>query len=217
MSTVAFSRSFRLMVIADLDLVGDQQVWLERINQAALAADENVVIFQIRARSVEDSELEDTAQRALDVIRSVNVRIPVVLNGSETMAVHLGFDGFHIRESQIHRFRPISSPLFRSVAVHSLEVVQRHSESLSADVLVCSPIFLSTWKNSEPRGLKWLKEMVEATKLPVFALGGVTPARVKECIHAGAAGVAILSGIMGVTDPGDALRRYSMSLMSATS
>ncbi|MGH9211084.1 MAG: thiamine phosphate synthase [Acidimicrobiales bacterium] len=42
--------------------------------------------------------------------------------------------------------------------------------------------------------------------LPVYALGGVGRGRVAACIHAGAAGVAVMGAIMRADDPGKAVR-----------
>lgn len=45
-------------------------------------------------------------------------------------------------------------------------------------------------------------------RLPVYALGGVTPERIGPCLAAGSYGVAVLSGIMQADRPGEAARAY---------
>ena len=57
-------------------------------------------------------------------------------------------------------------------------------------------------------GVERLAEMAESVKLPVFALGGITPDRVDECLAAGAVGVAVMSGVMSLANAGELARRY---------
>jgi thiamine monophosphate synthase len=45
-------------------------------------------------------------------------------------------------------------------------------------------------------------------RLPVFAVGGVTPARVAEVVRAGASGVAVIAAILGTARPADAVKAF---------
>jgi len=46
-----------------------------------------------------------------------------------------------------------------------------------------------------------LHEATQAASLPVFAIGGVTPARAKRALNAGAYGVACIRSILGAENP----------------
>jgi thiamine monophosphate synthase len=48
--------------------------------------------------------------------------------------------------------------------------------------------------------------------LPVYALGGVTPGRVEDCLRAGAVGVAVISGVLGAPSPAAAIADYLRAL-----
>ncbi len=70
------------------------------------------------------------------------------------------------------------------------------AESAGADYLVAAPVFDVPGKGA-PLGLAGLRAICEAARLPVFALGGVTPVRARSCLEAGAHGVARLRGWEG--------------------
>ncbi|WP_433049514.1 thiamine phosphate synthase [Dactylosporangium sp. CS-033363] len=67
-----------------------------------------------------------------------------------------------------------------------------------------SPIFATRSKPGygPPLGLAALGRMAVVAPVPVYALGGVdTPARVRDCLDEGAAGVAVMGAVMRADDP----------------
>jgi thiamine-phosphate pyrophosphorylase len=63
-------------------------------------------------------------------------------------------------------------------------------------------------------GLAALAAMAQRGKRPVIALGGVTPATAAACLAAGAAGVAVMGGIMAAADPAAATAALLEALAS---
>jgi thiazole tautomerase (transcriptional regulator TenI) len=57
-------------------------------------------------------------------------------------------------------------------------------------------------------GLAELRQMVAMTNIPVIAIGGITPERIAQVRDAGAAGVAVISGIWGAREPSSAATHY---------
>lgn len=85
-----------------------------------------------------------------------------------------------------------------------------------ADYIVYGHVYETASKpGSAPRGIAALRETVEAAERPVIAIGGVKPEHVREVLAAGAAGIAVLSGILLAPDPSAELLRYRMELEEA--
>jgi thiazole tautomerase (transcriptional regulator TenI) len=63
-----------------------------------------------------------------------------------------------------------------------------------------------------PRGIEGLKEVVNSTNLPVIAIGGIQPQNTLDVIEAGAAGIAVLSGVLLASNPLRAVKEYSYRL-----
>ncbi|MER5333550.1 thiamine phosphate synthase [Micromonospora sp. NPDC002717] len=90
----------------------------------------------------------------------------------------------------------------------------------SEDYATLSPVFPSRSKPGygpplRPAGLRGL---IEASPVPVLALGGVqTPEHLHACVAAGAAGVAVLGAIMRADDPTEVAATLTAAFRSAVS
>ena len=98
-------------------------------------------------------------------------------------------------------------------SVHSLpEAIE--AEINSADWVVFGPVYETPSKRGfgPPQGLDKLSRVATAVKIPVIAIGGITPARVREVRRAGAQGVAVISAILTADSPAAATRRFLEAL-----
>lgn len=101
-------------------------------------------------------------------------------------------------------------------SVHSWEEAERAQED-GADYVTVSPVFETPSKpgHGPAIGLEILGEFCDALRLPVVALGGVTPDTAGACIEAGAAAVAVMGEIMRADDVGAVTGRYLEALEAA--
>lgn len=82
------------------------------------------------------------------------------------------------------------------VSIHSVEEAKT-AEKLGASYVTAGHIFATDCKKGlAPRGLEFLKAVCESVKIPVYAIGGITPDNMQRCIDVGAAGVCVMSGLM---------------------
>lgn len=207
----------RLYVVADLDYVGDVERWLAVLAALDSVAERQPLAIQIRAKQLDRQELAAVAEQA----RRAVAHASLVLNGPPALAKALGCDGVHWPESDVLAAPDVLSSgavagalAFRTAAVHDAAAVFG-AERAGANGLVFAPVFRPTWKPAKARGLDALRQTVAEASQPVFALGGITPARVGACIAAGAHGVAVLGGVLGAADPAAAAVDYLEALLRA--
>lgn len=83
-----------------------------------------------------------------------------------------------------------------------------------ADYVYFSPVFKTKSKpGAEGVGVGPLRQCCDRVgSTPVYALGGIKPGNVADCLDAGASGVAVLSGILYADDPAAAAAAYLEAL-----
>lgn len=98
------------------------------------------------------------------------------------------------------------------VSIHNAEeAIQREQEG--ADYLMFGHIFATKSKlGAPPRGLEQLRNVAAQVAIPIIAIGGITPERVKPVLEAGASGIAVMSGIWEAADPLEAVKAYTYEL-----
>jgi thiamine-phosphate pyrophosphorylase len=126
----------------------------------------------------------------------VNDRVDVAL-AAESDGVHCPESGFP--PAMVHRLA--GADFVVGASAHSLARAL-DAESEGADFITFGPVFDTPSKASfgPPQGLDRLRKIVAAVRIPVFAIGGISPATTKACIECGAAGVAVVSAILSSPD-----------------
>jgi thiamine-phosphate pyrophosphorylase len=122
----------------------------------------------------------------------VNDRADVALAAG--LGVHLPARGLAVADA-----RRLGLAVAQSV--HSAEEAARST----ADFLVFAPVFPTPGKTA--RGIEALAAVCRAAAVPVVALGGVDAGNARQCIEAGAAGVACIRSVLGAAHPGAAALR----------
>ena len=201
----------RLLVVADRDYVGDDERWLALLGEVAAATSGRPVAIQVRAKSASRVEAAALAARARDIVPR---NVLLLLNGDTALAERLGYAGVHWPEADIPATRPAHPLAFRSAAAHSLAAARR-ARVAGADVAVFGAVYAPGSHPGEGMGLDALREVTQDAGLPIIAIGGIQPEHVADCIEAGAAGVAVVSGILGAADIEQAVTRYLDAIEAA--
>ena len=178
--------------------------------------DAGVKAIQLREKDLSDIALIKLAQPIAAACH--NYEANLFINTHTCVARDVGAAGVHLPANA----EPVGSVkaetgdhFYIGCSVHSLDAAKKR-EVEGADFLTYSPIYPTESKPGygPAVGTASLAEVVEGVKLPVFALGGITPARVPECLTAGAFGMAVMSGVMSPKGAGTQAKRYLYNLES---
>lgn len=195
----------RLYLVAVRELFDRDADWLEALERVAAAAVSiREVPLALQLRFTPGPGASELAQEARQCVRQVHADLPLWLN-ARSGADAAGFSGIHVPESAIHRASSLGQPW--AASVHTIEAL-RQAAAMGARFALFGAIWQPQWKDAVAKGIESLHRLAAETTLPVLAIGGITPDRVQPCLRAGAAGVAVASGIFGSSDVKEALRRY---------
>ena len=151
-----------------------------------------VEMIQLRERDLPARELQSLAQAVLHLPNPHSTRI--LINDRTDVALAAGAAGVHLRGNSLapSHIRLIAPAEFLiGVSCHTVEDVRRAAAE-GAGFAVLAPIYATPGKGPA-LGLGPLAEAARAVAIPVLALGGITGSRIRECLDAGAAGIAAIS------------------------
>jgi len=178
-------------VLNTVDRCRTFDVVVEQVHAAARAG---VHLVQVRERDLEGRELFDLAYRCVCAVRGTGARI--IVNDRLDIAMAAGAHGVHLRETSVGaaRVRSIAPRGFLvGRSVHDLNGARRAVAEGGVDYLVFGPVFATHSKPGQTEaGIDALREVADATAIPVLAVGGVTLDRVGPVMSVGAAGIAAI-------------------------
>lgn len=178
---------------------------LAEIVSAAVAA--GCRWISLREKDLPEDEQTLLARRLLPIIRPAGAHL--LIHGEAALAGFAGADGVHLSsnaDAAAARARLGRNKLI-GISIHSVgeaaAIVPAH-----VDYALAGPAFETASKPGygPEIGHKGLAEIARAAPVPVLAIGGVNALRVPELIAAGAAGVAVMGGVMRAADPGTEVR-----------
>jgi thiamine-phosphate pyrophosphorylase len=165
-----------------------------RFVRAAVEAE--VVLLQIREKSLPARVLYELATRAAEITRGSKTRL--LVNDRADIARAAGADGVHLTSQSLPAGvvrRTFGSEFLIGVSTHSLDEA-RAARDGGADFVVFGPVFETESKRGfgAPQGLDKLRRIADELRgFPVLAIGGISLENAGACFDAGASGVAAIS------------------------
>jgi len=175
------------------------------MDQVRVALEAGATLIQYRNKSFSLKDFEEV-EAICRLCRQR--RVPFVVNDNVLLARAAGADGVHVGQDDTppRLARRIMGPeAIVGVSVSSMEELER-TDLVSCDYIGTGPTFPTDTKRDAKaiHGLAGLRDIVDLSPLPAVAIGGIDPANALDCFAHGAAGVAVISCITRVEDPGSA-------------
>lgn len=198
-----------ILVITSRKRFEKEADFLKQIEKIAAAKPFGIVL---REKDLPVKEYSALAGKVRDICEGAGARL--IIHGHPEVARELGIRALHMPLDSLGPVSPEERKGFEvlGASCHSVEDVLRAKE-LGCDYVTAGHVYATDCKPGlPPRGADFLAEVCgPAAPMPVFALGGLTPARAPEVRRAGAAGFAMMSSAMDAENPAELFRKYTES------
>jgi len=157
--------------------------------RARVALERGVRLIQVRDRTWPEARRRALAQRLRDLASPFEATL--LYNGDETAARELGLAGVHWTAARLAAATGRPRDLLVGASCHDAGDLAR-AAALEVDFAVLGPVRATpTHPDAAPLGLPRFAALVHGTRLPVYALGGMTRGDLDDAVDSGAHGVAL--------------------------
>ncbi len=197
---------WRLCLVADADYARG----LDLLDLMMRSVEAGATLVQVRAKTLPDREFLELSQAAQTKLSKRGV--PLIVNDRADIALAAGASGVHLGQEDL----PLQSARallghgrLVGVSVTSVEEARRAWHG-GADYVGAGPVFATSTKDctAPPLGLEGLKKIRSAVRIPILAIGGLTPANARQVLDSGADGLAVISAILGAADTAAATAEF---------
>jgi thiamine-phosphate pyrophosphorylase len=166
------------------------------LSQVSAAVAAGVQLIQLREKRLTARVLFELTARAVEITRGTSTRL--LVNDRADIAAGAGADGVHLTTRSLEPKtvrQTFGNDFLIGASTHSLAEA-RAARDGGADFIVFGPIFPTPSKDEygSPLGVHNLADVAaELAPFPALALGGISTENARECLRAGASGIAGIS------------------------
>jgi thiamine-phosphate pyrophosphorylase len=166
--------------------------------KVAVEGGATVVQLRLKGASTEDVISAGAQFHELDAM--------FVVNDDVQAAIALTADGVHLGRDDPGAEEAVARGLILGTSAASVEEAKA-GEALGATYVGAGPVWETPTKlDADPAiGLEGLAEICEAVSVPVIAIGGIDAGNARDCIDAGAYGVAVVRAAIDAEEVREAL------------
>ncbi len=201
-----------LLVITDRK---QAQAPLEQVLAAAFEA--GCRWASVREKDLSPDEQVALAKRLFRMARDRDARLtlhgdPALTQAADLDGVHLGAGG----DAAAARLRLGEGALI-GISLHSAAEAEKLDPAI-VDYAIAGPAYATPSKPDygPVLGMQGVGKIAAATTVPIIAIGGITPGAVAEMRGAGAAGIAVMGGVMRAHDPAREVGRLIAAIQADT-
>lgn len=189
---------FSLYLVADVEFAAGRD--LAYLAEEAVRG--GVTIVQLRAKGSGTREFLGLATRMAAALKGRSV--PLIINDRVDIALACGADGVHLGQDDmpIGKARELlGSTRIIGVSANTLKEA-REAERFGADYIGLGPVYATASKVTDlpvlgPEGIRRMRQKLD---IPIIAIGGIDAGNAADVRNAGAAGIAVVSAILGAPD-----------------
>ncbi|EPY2274740.1 thiamine phosphate synthase [Clostridium sporogenes] len=188
---------YKLLAITNRHLCNNE--FLEQIQDICTLNEKSTTIESVsivlREKDLSERDYKNLAANVLKICKKNNTECILhtyykVAKELNCKKIHLPL---HVLKSNPNIYKDFDEV---GVSIHSVsEAIE--ALNLGATYITAGHIFATDCKKSlPPRGLSFLSSVCSSVNIPVYAIGGISPANAEKAINAGAEGICIMSGLM---------------------
>ena len=183
------------------------------VSRVAEAVAGGVDMVQLREKDLPGGPLLELAVSLRDAIAG---RALLIINDRADVAAAAGAAGVQLGEEGLpvdaaHQVLGPASLIGRSV--HS-EAGASLAAAQGCDFLIVGTMYATTTHpGARPTGPSLVRRIGDGCRLPLIGIGGITHNNASQVLAAGAAGVAVISSILGSPQPEGAARQIKQAMM----
>lgn len=161
------------------------------LDTARAAAEGGATVIQLRLKDASTEEVIERGEPFRLLAEQMNVTF--VVNDDVQAALALLADGVHLGRGDEGLDLALEAGLMVGRSATTPQEANQAEED-GAAYIGAGPIWATPSKPDAdpPIGLDGLQLISDAVRIPVIAIGGIDPSNVRECIDAGAFGVAVV-------------------------
>lgn len=192
---------FKLLCVTNRALC--REPFLDRIEAVAASGVDGIIL---REKEMTAQEYETLASDVMRICRAHDVLC--ILHSFVDPAISLHAEAIHLPFPVLRTLTDVQKAQFRIIGAscHSVEDA-KEAQRLGCTYLTFGHVFATDCKKGvPPRGIDCLKDVCRAVSVPVFAIGGISDARIGALQQAGAQGACLMSSLMQCEQVNDYVR-----------
>ena len=168
-------------------------------------------MVQYRDKTTNDQTRRKEVEALLGICRPLNV--PLLVNDDVELAADIRADGVHVGrdDASLARARRRLGPdSIVGVSCYNSLDRARAAQAAGATYVAFGSFFASPTKpGAVPASTELLRAARRTLRVPIVAIGGITPANAPDLLEAGADLLAVVSAIFAPPDPAAAAREFA--------